>query len=565
LTYANFDGLIGTADDIVYPPTVTTSGGIYGFSGLYPGVYSAEVVANVPANLTPTTNTIFTINLSEGEVFTTADFGFNEPPASIGGTVWNDKNGNTLLDASEPRESGVEVELYYATSGTTTGLTQTTAADGSYFFGNLSAGDYYVVLNTATIPSGFVVTLNGGDNDFDRTTYRTADINLPAGGSEFRDAGIILPGIVGLTLSQNVPLITNQFTPVTYTYYVVNTGGAPLVSILLDDPDNSPVYVGGDSNNDGKLDNIETWIYQATRTWTWTTPTRSIMVTAIVDALDVINTPSADDASVILTVLGANMELDASVTEVSPGDTVTLYMSSRLKNSSYVPDGQDAQLVDMQIACNIINGGAMWVAGPGSPYWADNDYVSSTPGAELIALDVDEDVDDNDNGLGEADWLHEYTFVVPMDQTSDLVIMACDHSDLNYYDGNAWLLDDQAPPGMDTLVLTLVGNQAMQTDEDNLITILNSGPVNPNAPTATIAAATAFAYPNPFVDRFVIESADEFIGGTGKIFNMNGQVIEEFDVTSSRKEIKIASQEAGMFFVRLFKDDQIQNIFVSKM
>jgi hypothetical protein len=61
----------------------------------------------------------------------TYDFGFVQQ-LSVGGDLWEDRNGDGINDASEPRLGGVTVALY-STTGTLIGTT-TTLADGSYLF-----------------------------------------------------------------------------------------------------------------------------------------------------------------------------------------------------------------------------------------------------------------------------------------------------------------------------------------------------------------------------------------------------------------------------------------------
>jgi len=53
--------------------------------------------------------------------------------------------------------------------------------------------------------------------------------------------------------------------PVTWTYYVKNTGNVDLTDIVVtdDQPGVTPVYVSGDDNLDGILNPGETWVYEA--------------------------------------------------------------------------------------------------------------------------------------------------------------------------------------------------------------------------------------------------------------------------------------------------------------
>src|SRR5207247_2252750 len=66
--------------------------------------------------------------------------------ATITGTVYNDANGNGLLDGSELGKSGVTVFLDLDGSGTLNGgdLSTTTDINGAYSFASLAAATYHV-------------------------------------------------------------------------------------------------------------------------------------------------------------------------------------------------------------------------------------------------------------------------------------------------------------------------------------------------------------------------------------------------------------------------------------
>jgi hypothetical protein len=556
LTYANFDGVIGSGDDIGYPPAVAV-GGMYSFNGLYPGVYKVEVIANVPAGLVATTVVSYTVTLTEGQNYDMADFGYNTPTSIIRGTVWNDKDGNAINNVgSEPTESGIGLSLYDAISGLPTGQTDVTAADGSYTFSGVTPGSYFVEINTSTFPSGTLLTSEGtgsGQSRFSQLTNRTGTIVLVGGEDIVRDAGIYTPGVVGLNLTHTPFAVFNQFIPVTYTYNVSNAGGIPLngATVVLTDPDNSPVYLSGDANTNNQLENTETWVYSATRTWTWRPPTRNITVIADVDADDMQGNASTDFDNATVLVFGANVELSANQSSVCAGDTIEVTMTMRLKNSGFVPTGEDAQLANLSFACNLLNGGALNSTGPATAFWADpsGDYVSTTSGAEALALDADDYVD-NDNGFTEADWIHSFNYVVPNDQASDLVITAYDDADFNYYDGVSWTMHTDIPPGMDTLVLTLDCPQAMQADEKMLTDIIN-GSVTNDAGKVVRVLETPLTYPNPFEDHMVLEIPESWTEGAAQIFDPMGKLIQELDLKESKTAVQFSTDVSGMYYVKI--------------
>ncbi len=183
---------------------VTDADGNYMFNNLPPGEYTVEIDATtLPAGIAQTTNPVlpgadfgnqslpYTVNLSPGETNLTADFGYiwedpngNTGTAALGDRVWADTNGNGIQDPSEPGLAGVELTIYNDSDGngviepgvdspftaavdqngfTGTGTT-TTESDGSYIFSELPNDAYIVVVNPATVPTGYTQT--GDPDDF---------------------------------------------------------------------------------------------------------------------------------------------------------------------------------------------------------------------------------------------------------------------------------------------------------------------------------------------------------------------------------------------------------------
>ncbi|MEM9598638.1 MAG: SdrD B-like domain-containing protein, partial [Acidobacteriota bacterium] len=165
--------------------TVTAADGSYLFTGLAPGDYKVDFdPATLPALYDPApTNTDGhwdVDGLTGGTVVTNADFGFSAAGAvgSIGDLVWNDLDGDGVLDPGEPGIGGVTIDLLDA-AGTTVLASTTTAPDGSYDFLGLAAGTYQVrVTDTADVLSG--LNLSAG-------TDPTGPIPLAAG-QDYDDA-----------------------------------------------------------------------------------------------------------------------------------------------------------------------------------------------------------------------------------------------------------------------------------------------------------------------------------------------------------------------------------------
>ncbi len=75
---------------------------------------------------------------------------------SIAGHVYNDANGNGVLDAGETPLAGVQVNLYDTTNTLVASAYTGPGGDHSYTFGSLTPGTYTVKL--ATIPTGYTAT-----------------------------------------------------------------------------------------------------------------------------------------------------------------------------------------------------------------------------------------------------------------------------------------------------------------------------------------------------------------------------------------------------------------------
>lgn len=201
------DGLTVLATDTTEPD------GSYGFAGLAPGDYRVEFVA--PATLAfakkdqgtdgsdsdadRTTGRTDVITLLSGQAIDTVDAGLVEL-GDLTGRVWLDRNGNGRDEPGEAPRAGITVKLLNA-DGTPTGRTTTTAADGSYLFDDVVAGDYRVEF---VMPSGLRLTLpNQGsddaiDSDADATTGRTGVVTVVAAETTRDvDAGVYIPSSIG--------------------------------------------------------------------------------------------------------------------------------------------------------------------------------------------------------------------------------------------------------------------------------------------------------------------------------------------------------------------------------
>ncbi|BAY62408.1 hypothetical protein NIES22_24820 [Calothrix brevissima NIES-22] len=133
----------------------TDNNGQYRVSNLLAGQYTASV-PQAPNGLTPTLTQPNPITLTAGQNYDLADFGFRPPAnSSIGDTVFNDPNGNSVQDQGETGIPNVQLQLRDGNANVI--ATTTTDNNGKYSFGNLVAGQYTVVVSQP--PSGLTPTL----------------------------------------------------------------------------------------------------------------------------------------------------------------------------------------------------------------------------------------------------------------------------------------------------------------------------------------------------------------------------------------------------------------------
>ncbi len=185
LTWAGFDGILGNGDDIAYPTDVTDGAGVYGFTALPPGLFAVTVdVADTdfPTGLVDQTWDVehtapgggdgepaatASVTLAAAANRTDVDFSF-AGTASLGDTLWLDLDGDGIEDAGEPGIPGVTITAVWLGGDGVPGggddltLTTVTAADGTYLFSNLPAGQFDVTVDTSDpdFPTGVTQTFD---------------------------------------------------------------------------------------------------------------------------------------------------------------------------------------------------------------------------------------------------------------------------------------------------------------------------------------------------------------------------------------------------------------------
>ena len=242
--------------------TTTDANGEYRFNFLPYVDY--EITVTPPTDLThqafdpdgaSDNATMVILTPTQHEVLT-ADFGY-VGTGSIGDTIWQNLDGDSVQDAGELGLAGVTVTLTGVDvngDGTPDTFTTTTLADGSYAFTGLPPGSYTVTVDTSTLPGGATSMSPNFDPDGtpDSTTSATltlTDPGLPMVRNDI-DFGYIGQGTIGnqiwLDLDGDGTQDSGEF-------------GIPGVTVILT----------GDTNKDG-TDESYTQITDATGTYWFT-------------------------------------------------------------------------------------------------------------------------------------------------------------------------------------------------------------------------------------------------------------------------------------------------------
>ena len=270
-------------------------------------------------------------------------------PSSIGDTVFDDLDGDGVLDAGELGLSGVIVRLLGpgpdATLGTADDVllqTDTTDGAGAYLFAPLSAGQYRVAVDATTVPTGYVLT----------TANDPTDVTLAVGEDRLNvDLGYQVQADLSLTkqVSDSTPGVGDT---VTYTLTLVNDGPATATDVEVADVLPTGVTFATSSASQGAYDDATTtWavgdvIAGGTATLTLladVTGTGVITNTAevvSVDQADPDSTPGNGDAAeddqddATITVPGsADLSLTKTVDEDRPGAGATVVWTVTVRNA----------------------------------------------------------------------------------------------------------------------------------------------------------------------------------------------------------------------------------------
>ncbi|MEE4247334.1 MAG: SdrD B-like domain-containing protein, partial [Kangiellaceae bacterium] len=202
----------------------TEADGTYSFSSLSEGTYNVTYLpASLPPGFVQTGGTNpFTVTIVVDEMFTEADFGFQQQTSSIGDFVWDDQNRDGVQDMGEPGLAGVTVYLDLNSNGALDGgePSAVTDAAGLYDITNLAPDTYQVTVDPTTLPADYILSTGsinpqtvmlGTDEDFNDADFGFREQGAGLGGLVFndldgngvQDAGDIGVGSITLFLDDN--------------------------------------------------------------------------------------------------------------------------------------------------------------------------------------------------------------------------------------------------------------------------------------------------------------------------------------------------------------------------
>ncbi|MBK8562977.1 MAG: DUF11 domain-containing protein [Saprospiraceae bacterium] len=285
--------------------------------------------------------------------------------SALGDYVWNDADNDGQQDPNENGVPGIIVNLY--SSDSTLIATDTTDANGGYFFPDLPPGNYYVEFEINTVPPGFEPTTPNSGND---ATDSDGD---PVSG--WTDIIKIEPGEVDTTIDFGI--FGGEFD------LALKKGLAPGQSSLVDIGDD--VRYSIKITNEGNLpayhidvtDNIPTGMALSPNDPLWT-------LVGPGEAVYVFPGPllpgQSDSIEIILTVLyGASGQQIVNTAEIKSAEdddgTVYTDLDSTPNNGNPDEDDIDDEAVELEphdptgwIYCDktgrIIPGGRITVVGP---------------------------------------------------------------------------------------------------------------------------------------------------------------------------------------------------------
>lgn len=318
----------------VVATTTTDSNGDYSFTGLDAGDYVVEFPTDVDGKVLVNANqggddTVDSdadqgtgqtgpISIGIGDNVTDVDAGVEDPgTAAIEGKVFMDNNDNDIDDAGDMPVGGVVVELLNA-DGSPTGLSTTTANDGTYSFTGLAAGSYIVAFPTDVDGKTLVNANVGGDDTVDSdagANGQTGVITVGIGEtSSDNDAGVEDPGTASVG---NLVFLDKNGNGV---YDAGDETVSGVVVELLDETGNVVDSTVTGSNGEYLFENLDAGVYSVR----FTAPTGYDFTAESGAAADDVNNDSDADLSTgetgqfALSIGEAELDIDAGLVSEDP-------------------------------------------------------------------------------------------------------------------------------------------------------------------------------------------------------------------------------------------------------
>ena len=107
------------------------------------------------------------------------------------------------------------------------------------------------------------------------------------------------------------------------------------------------------------------------------------------------------------------------------------------------------------------------------------------------------------------------------------------------------------------MLVSITGEMELESI-GQIINMINSSEVESQAPVKTITEITNFAlYPNPIqgLESLSVEVPDAMMGGKGYVYNVNGAILNKFNLTDRQIKVNISSLQPGTYMVGLEKDN----------
>ena len=133
---------------------------------------------------------------------------------------------------------------------------------------SLASGQSTTLQKTSTAVAGAYTNIGKASNTYTDGVGNSTNVSATDPSNYFgANPSIKINKVTRSTPAQGDGLLIPQGSAISWIYTVTNTGNVPLSNVqVTDDKGVVPVYQSGDTNQDGKLDLTESWVYSANGT-----------------------------------------------------------------------------------------------------------------------------------------------------------------------------------------------------------------------------------------------------------------------------------------------------------